>query len=198
MPAVIAWLVSYLIGSVPTAYVLARLLKGVDIRTVGSGNVGATNAARVLGSWAGVVVLIVDVLKGVVAVGLIAPLIGGASSAWGCGLMAVLGHDFPVWLGGRGGKGVATTIGAVAAAAPWVAVSLLAVWAVVFGACRYVSVASMAAALAIPVTQGILHAPAREVCVGASVAVLILVQHRANLQRLMAGTEPQGLARRRH
>ncbi len=196
----LAWLVSYFIGSLPTAYVLVRVVKGVDIRTVGSGNVGATNAARAVGPWAGLVVFSVDVLKGVVAVAGVSHLfVREASTAIGlsCGLAAVIGHDFPVFLRFRGGKGVSTTIGALVAGQPLIAAVLVGVWVVVFALCRYVSVASMAAALTIPLAQLAWHHPPSEILLGAGFAVLLVVQHRSNIQRLFAGAEPRGLSRPR-
>lgn len=194
----LAWLMSYLVGSFPTAYVLARVVKGIDIRTVGSGNVGATNAARAVGPWGGIVVLVADVLKGVLAVALIPrimPAVPSTAMALSCGLAAVLGHDFPVWLRARGGKGVATTIGVVGAGDPVVALTMVGVWAVVCGGCRYVSIASLAAAMAIPLSQLAWHRPSPEVMVGAALALLIVAQHRANIQRLLAGAEPRGFSR---
>ena len=199
--AALAWLVSYGVGSFPTAYVLARVMKGIDIRTVGSGNVGATNAARAVGPWAGVVVLIADVLKGVAAVTVVPRLIAHDVSAvmvLSCGFAAVVGHDFPLALRCQGGKGVATTIGVLAASQPVLAALMVGAWVLVFACCRYVSIASMVGALAIPFGQLCGHRPVAEVGIGAALAALILVQHRANVQRLIRGTEPRGVSRRSH
>ncbi len=194
----LAWLMSYLVGSCPSAYLLVRLVKGTDIRTVGSGNVGATNAARAVGPWAGLVVLAADVLKGVAASTLVPRVFlhdVSPAMALSCGLAAVIGHDAPVWLRFRGGKGVATTIGALAAGQPLVAGVMVGVWAVVFAGWRYVSVASMAGALAIPLALLARHRPSSEVLAGAALALLIVAQHRANVQRLLAGAEPRGFSR---
>ena len=194
----LAWGISYLLGSFPTAYVLARLGKGIDIRTIGSGNVGATNAARAVGPWAGFVVLAADVLKGIAAAALVPRVLlhdVSPAMALSCGLAAVIGHDAPVWLRFRGGKGVATTIGALAAGQPMVAGVMVGVWVVVFSGWRYVSVASMAGALAIPLAQLAWHRSLVEVLLGAGFALLLLVQHRGNMRRLLTSAEPRGFSR---
>lgn len=189
---------SYLIGSFPTAYLLAKLVKGVDIRTVGSGNVGATNALRALGVWAGISVFVVDLLKGVVAARLVPLWVFGEVSLDRSligGLLAVLGHDFPCWLRFRGGKGVATTIGVLLGSAIPVAGVVLVTWGLVFTLSRYVSIASMTAAAAIPLSQlWLRHSPAA-VSLGGALALLIVIQHRSNLRRLLAGTEHRARSR---
>ena len=195
---IIALIGCYLIGSIPTAYLLVRWTKRVDIRTIGSGNIGATNALRTAGPWAGVVVLLVDVLKGVVAAGAIPQwLLGSSASAMalGCGLAAVLGHDFPCFLRFRGGKGVATTLGVLGASAPSVAGLVVGVWLVVFFAFRYVSLGSLAAAMTIPISQLALHQSLPQVLIGATLAALIIVRHRGNIQRLLSGTEHRAWSR---
>ena len=188
----IALVASYLVGSFPTAYVFVKVLKRVDVRTVGSGNVGATNVARVAGWKAGAVVFLIDLGKGLAAVSLIAPwllhpLTHAARLA--CGLAAVIGHNFPFALGFRGGKGVATTIGVLIGAVPTVAAAYLLVWLAAFGVSRYVSIASLAAAAAIPIAQWITHHGRAELALGCCLALLIVVRHRANIERLMHGTE---------
>ena len=198
MPLILALIVSYLAGSFPTAYLLGKL-KGIDIRTVGSGNVGATNALRALGRGAGLTVFVVDVLKGAIAARVIPNVMLGATTGTiglACGLAAVVGHDFPWALRFRGGKGVATTIGVLAAAQPWIALWVVATWLVVFGLSRYVSLGSLAAALALPVAQLCSHEALPEVALGAILAALIIVQHRANIQRLLSGAEHRAPSRR--
>ena len=190
---------SYLVGSIPTAYLFVKQAKGIDIRTVGSGNVGATNAMRTAGRGIGALVFLVDVLKGVAAV-LVVPrvVVGGAVTPgvvpW-CGLAAVVGHNFPCFLGFRGGKGVATTIGVLLGNMPVIAGIVVGVWIVVFLLCRYVSIASMTAALAIPISQVLLHYWYAEILVGVVLAVLIVVRHRSNIRRLLDGTEHRAGAR---
>ena len=189
---VAAFASSYLVGSFPTAYVLLKWSKGLDVRTVGSGNVGATNVARVAGWQAGVIVFVVDLGKGLAAVMLIAPwLLHPLSPAarLACGLAAVIGHNFPFALGFRGGKGVATTIGVLAGAVPAVAAAYLLVWLIVFGISRYVSIASLAAAAAIPIAQWMTHQGRGALWLGTLLALLIVVRHRSNIERLQHGTE---------
>ena len=125
---------SYLVGSVPTAYLVVKRLKRVDVRTIGSGNVGATNVTRVAGLWAGISVFLVDLAKGLVAVQVLGPwLIHPLTPTlqFSCGLAAILGHAFPVFLNFRGGKGVATTIGVLIGTMPIIAGTYLLVWGLV-------------------------------------------------------------------
>ena len=188
----LAVLLCYLLGSLPSAYLLVKWTKRVDIRTVGSGNVGATNALRTAGPLAGIVVLLIDVLKGWLAAAAIPRWILGPvppALALGCGLAAVLGHVCPCFLQFRGGKGVATTLGALGGSAPAVAGIVVGVWVAVFLLSRYVSLGSLAAALAIPISQAILRRSMTELVVGAVLAGLIIARHRANIQRLLSGVE---------
>lgn len=183
---------SYLLGSFPTAYVAVKWLKRIDVRTVGSGNVGATNVTRVAGFGAGAAVFLIDLAKGALAVWWLTPWLQlTPAMRLSCGLAAILGHNFPVWLGFRGGKGVATTIGVLLAAMPLVAGVCVAVWAVVYLIFRYVSLASLAAAVALPVAQAITGQGLAERGVGALFALLIIARHHANIRRLLAGTEPR-------
>jgi len=151
--------VSYFLGAVPTGY-LAGKARGVDVRTMGSGNIGATNAFRVLGKTAGIIVLLVDALKGFVAarwVPLLAVCFFPAASsqsehlALAAGVAAILGHNFTCWLKFKGGKGIATSAGVVLAWAPLACVTALILWGLVFALTRFVSLASIAAALILPV-----------------------------------------------
>ncbi len=195
---VVMGILCYVVGSIPTAYLLAKLVKGVDIRTVGSGNVGATNALRTLGVWAGVTVFAVDLLKGVAAARLVPLWVFGEVSldrSLMGGLLAVLGHDFPCCLGFRGGKGVATTIGVLVGGALPVAGVVLATWVAVFALTRYVSIGSLAAAAAIPLSQLWLRHSPSAVSLGGMLALLIIIQHRSNLRRLLAGTEHRARSR---
>ena len=190
----LALMASYLLGSIPTGYLLVKWTKRMDIRTVGSGNIGATNALRTAGPSAGFVVLVLDFLKGAMATGLIPRWVLGSSvsgSALACGFAAVVGHDFSCFLRFRGGKGVATTLGALFAGAPWVAGMVIGVWLVVFLLFRYVSVGSLAAAVAIPISQLVAHQSFPQVLIGSLFAALIIVRHRGNLQRLLSGVEPR-------
>ncbi len=199
----IAGFVSYLIGSIPAGYIAGRIV-GIDIRTVGSGNIGATNVTRVLGKRYGYPVFIVDFLKGFAAVGmsimiakrtqpvLIPSELFGVVGAVAC----VLGHSFPVWLGFKGGKGVAASAGALFGLMPFVALIAVAVWLIIFYLTRYVSVASMTAALAVPITilsMMFLGQTDRTTLLYFSIclAAVVIFRHRSNLSRLVRGAEPR-------
>ena len=203
LPLLIAGFVSYLIGSIPAGYIAGRIA-GIDIRTVGSGNIGATNVTRVLGKRYGYPVFIVDFLKGFAAVGmsimiakraqpvLIPSELFGVVGAVAC----VLGHSFPVWLGFKGGKGVAASAGALFGLMPFVALIAVAVWLIIFYLTRYVSVASMTAALAVPITivSMMLLGQTGETALlyfSICLAAVVIVRHRSNLLRLVRGTEPR-------
>ena len=178
----------YLVGSVPFAYLLARR-RGIDLRHVGSGNVGATNVLRTSGAQQAVIAMCLDAAKGAVAVLVARALTTGPATPVAAGLAAVIGHLYPLWLGFRGGKGVATAAGVFVVLAPLAlaiasAVFVLAVWVT-----RYISVGSMAGAIALAVSAAAGEAPGA-VAVGAVIAALIIVhRHRGNLARLMSGTE---------
>ena len=189
----IALLGSYLLGSFPTGFLLVKWLKRVDLRTVGSGNIGATNVGRVAGPWTSALVFVIDAAKGCLPV-VIAPSLPGSlppAAGLACGLAAVVGHNFPVFLKFKGGKGVATTIGVLLAAAPTVGIIYLTVWGAGLLIWRYVSVSSMAAAASIPVALLILHRAPAEILLGLALALLIVLRHRANIDRLRRGTEPR-------
>jgi glycerol-3-phosphate acyltransferase PlsY len=189
---VLALLGCYLIGSFPTGYLLVRWLKRLDVRATGSGNVGATNVARVAGTKTGAVVLLIDIAKGLLAAAVVAPWLlddPSPTAILGCGLAAIIGHDFPIWLGFRGGKGVATTIGVLLVTMPVVAAVGLSAWTVCFLIWRYVSVASLALAASIPLGQLAMRHGLAQILLGAAVALLLVGKHRANIARLVQGLE---------
>ena len=191
-----AALASYLLGSVPTAYLLLKWTKRIDIRTVGSGNVGATNALRIAGVGVGATVFVIDALKGAIPAVVFARWADpSAPPALLCGTAAVIGHVFPCFLRFQGGKGVATTIGALVGSDPLTAGAVLLVWAGTFAMSRFVSIASIAAAAAIPIAQGILHRPSLQLWLGGSLALLIIARHRSNIQRLLASSEYRAWSR---
>jgi glycerol-3-phosphate acyltransferase PlsY len=203
LPLVIAGFASYLIGSIPAGYIAGRIV-GIDIRTVGSGNIGATNVTRVLGKRYGYPVFIVDFLKGFAAVGMSIMIAKRAQPAsvpsdlFGVvgAVACVLGHSFPVWLGFKGGKGVAASAGALFGLTPFVALIAVAVWLVIFYLTRYVSVASMTAALAVPIailSMTFLGQTGGTALLYFSIclAAVVIVRHRSNLSRLVRGTEPR-------
>jgi acyl phosphate:glycerol-3-phosphate acyltransferase len=200
--AVVA-LISYLMGSFPAGYLAGRIV-GVDIRKVGSGNIGATNVLRILGKRFGYPVFLIDFTKGFVAVMLAVSLASRARAsanfvelcAITAGVFSVVGHSYPVWLRFKGGKGVATTIGVLFGLMPLVALIVCAVWVITFEIGRYVSLASVVAALALPATVAVMWSvkqPNRPMLFYFSVclAVVIIMRHRSNLSRLFHGTEPR-------
>lgn len=220
-PYVLAALVGYALGSIPTGYLIGRA-KGIDIREHGSRNIGATNVVRVLGKGPGFFVFFCDALKGWLAVRialLVAMVIGeglhpsavlevlptyNPTGHFGFNVIAaeliaaiacILGHNFPVWLRFKGGKGIATSAGVLLGLMPLAVLVSAGVWALAFFTLRYVSVASMLAAAALPVTVSVLWRTGR--ADGASFAFSLLAaalavwRHRSNIARLRAGTEPR-------
>ncbi len=199
MQTLLVVVLSYLLGSISPGAIAGRL-KGVDLRQHGSGNLGFTNALRVLGPAAGVPVLVVDVLKGVAAVLLIAS-IPGADSLLGetgirllAGIAAIAGHVWPAFAGFRGGKGVATACGVFLAMAPVATAAALVVWGAVVLTTKYVSAASIAAAAALPCAVAIWQRMTGErepliLAAAVLIAVVVIVRHRGNIRRLLNGTE---------
>lgn len=179
----------YLIGSIPVAYLVTRARGGPDIRTVGSGNVGATNVHRVRGARAAVLTALLDVLKGAVPPLLASASGGGIAASAVAGVAAVAGHLFPVWLGFRGGKGVSTTLGACLAWAPPVAAVAVAVFVATVWLSRVVSLGSIVSAITIgPVAYAWAASPPVVIALFVT-GWLIVFQHRGNLMRLVAGQE---------
>ena len=195
-------IVSYLLGSIPFGYIAGRIA-GIDIRTAGSGNVGATNVVRILGKRYGYPVFALDVLKGFGAVK-ISMVMSGQHLKWNSpeisgmvgAIFSVLGHVFPPWLKFKGGKGVATAAGALLALMPIATLIGVAVWIIVFWLTRYVSLASVVATTALPIVILVIGSPDghsgrllaySSVCV----AALVIWRHRSNLSRLLRGTEPR-------
>ncbi|MDD5557491.1 MAG: glycerol-3-phosphate 1-O-acyltransferase PlsY [bacterium] len=185
---------AYVVGSVPTAYLMGRLTRGIDIRDYGSGNVGATNVMRVLGTAAGLVTLGIDALKGYLVVFLVPLLLypgGEALPLWriaSC-LAVVAGHNWMLFLRFTGGKGVATAGGSFLALSPLAALSAVGVWGAVVACTRYVSLGSIAAGIALPVFMFLYGDPAVYGWFAVLVAAGLIAKHRENLRRLLAGTE---------
>jgi glycerol-3-phosphate acyltransferase PlsY len=186
---------SYLLGSIPFGMLFARLFANEDVRASGSGNIGATNVARVAGPLAGVFTLLFDALKGAAAV-FVASRLFSHSAEWMmlAGLAALIGHCFPVWLKFKGGKGVATALGLFLVLCLPAALAALLFFLIVVGIWRFVSLGSVAAAASMPLLIYLLwapgHAPPLSIIFGTLLATLIVVyKHDANLQRLVEGTE---------
>ena len=192
-------LTAYLIGSLPFAVWVGKLFYGIDVREFGSGNAGATNVFRVLGKKAGIPVLLLDVVKGIIAVALAhfsdftshtTPLINYQIAI---GIAAVIGHIFPLFAGFRGGKGVATLLGVAMAIQPVGACMALGVFLVMLFAFRYVSVASMSAGLSFPFIVLVIlhHSPVSLILFSFMVAALLIITHKKNIQRLLKKQEPK-------
>ncbi len=192
-------LAAYLLGSIPTGYLMAKV-KGVDIRTVGSGNIGATNVLRSVGIVAGICVFIVDALKGYLACKVLGTLgfkwfaPPGALSAHEyfpilAGFIAVLGHNYTCWLGFKGGKGIATSAGVLLALFPKALLAVLVIWILVFAVGRYVSLASVMAALWLSPFVWYFGYSRQRIAIAVIMTALAVYKHKSNIQRLVAGTE---------
>lgn len=197
----LAVLLAYLLGSVPFSYLIVRLHRGIDVRTIGSRSAGATNVLRASGKWAALLALLLDVAKGAAAVLVAARLDVGSWWVAAAAVAAVAGHVFPLFLALRGGKGVATAAGVLAVLVPWAGLGALAVFILLVAWKRYVSLGSISAAASLPALVGARwlggafrdvngqdYGPALLAAVSA-IAVLVIVRHRTNLVRLRAGTE---------
>ncbi|MEO1297391.1 MAG: glycerol-3-phosphate 1-O-acyltransferase PlsY [Cyanobacteria bacterium J06636_16] len=194
---------AYLLGSIPTGYIVARMAKGIDIREHGSGNTGATNVFRVVGKSAGIAVLIVDLCKGLLAVLLaqqVTNLINAESATWTsaapwlimlAGLLAILGHSRSIWLNWTGGKSAATGLGVLLALAWPVGLGAAGVFGLVLGLSRIVSLSSMAAASASAIVMIIMQQPMPYILLAIAGSLYVILRHRSNIERLLAGTEPR-------
>ena len=181
--------VAYLLGSFSFGLFVARWHGQTDLRGSGSGNIGATNVARTVGRIPALLTLLGDSAKGCAAV-LVAQWVGDSLAATAlAALAAILGHMFPVYYRFRGGKGVATSLGAMTPLLPWATLGGIVVWIIVALALRYVSVASVVAALVVPLLAFLRGDPSQLVLAAGAAALLIMAAHRANLQRLVQGTE---------
>ena len=192
-------LAAYLLGSIPTGFLVAKA-RGIDIRTVGSGNIGATNVFRFLGKPAGIFVLFADALKGWLAVVGVTWVVIQAfhlsqdqvTKEWlqiCAGVCAILGHNFTCWLHFKGGKGIATSAGVLTALVPLSLIIILGVWIVVFALSRYVSLASICAALTLPFAAWLTHQSMTMIAITTVLGVLAIYKHKANIKRLLNGTE---------
>jgi glycerol-3-phosphate acyltransferase PlsY len=200
-------LTAYLFGSLPTGFLVGQM-RGIDIRSVGSGNIGATNVLRALGKPAGVFVFLVDALKGWVAVAILPEVVaralgvttggaaGGAVAVEGyaqivAGVFAILGHNYTCWLKFKGGKGIATSAGVLLALVPWALLTIFVIWVIVCALTRYVSLGSLAASAALPFASWATHESLPKVLVTGAMGLLAIYKHRGNIQRLFQGTEPR-------
>jgi glycerol-3-phosphate acyltransferase PlsY len=193
---ILAAVIAYLLGSIPFGLLLTRAAGLGDIRRIGSGNIGATNVLRTGNKPLAAATLVLDALKGTVAV-LVARYFWGEDAAFVAGIFAFLGHCFPVWLGFRGGKGVAVMIGVLLGLCWPVGLIFCAVWLVIAFAQKYSSLSALTAAVTAPIfayVAGLLDWTAdggKLAAVAAVLALILIIKHRANIQRLIAGTEPK-------
>ena len=196
---ILALILSYLIGAIPTAYILGKCGPGIDIRQHGSGNVGATNAFRTLGKGLGTLVLCLDILKGVIAVTLIADLCATTSiiERLSMAVVVVIGHNWTIFLQFKGGKGIATTLGVLIGLAiksqgviP-VLLGTLGIWMITFLIFRIVSLSSLIGAVALPVLMAVTAQPIELFFLGVIFAIFIVIRHRPNIKRLLQGQEPR-------
>ena len=179
---------AYLIGSIPFALILARRL-GADLRQVGSGTLGATNVMRASGVTAGLLVAALDMAKGAASVWLASRLSDSPAAPAAAGLAAIIGHIYPIWLRFRGGKGVAAACGVFSMLTPAAVPPVLALFAAVVWLTKYISLASLVAAIALPPVAYAFGAPAPAVIAAAAAATIIVFRHRSNVLRLWTGTE---------
>jgi glycerol-3-phosphate acyltransferase PlsY len=190
MEHALAFLLGFLLGSIPSGYLVGRA-KGVDIRTHGSGNIGSTNVLRTLGKGPGYLVFACDAVKGIVAVLLAYRIfpdlghLGAIAAAVGC----ILGHNFTPWLGFKGGKGIATSLGVLIALLPLASVIVLAFWILVFLVSRFVSLASILAAAALPIVVWFVSGIGALFWFSLLIGLLAIARHWQNIQRLVNGTE---------
>ncbi len=188
---------AYMLGSIPTGYLVARA-KGVDIRTVGSGNIGATNVFRILGVPAGIFVLVFDGMKGFAGCAWLVDAVIQAFQASReeteylrliAGLVVILGHNYTCWLHFKGGKGIATSAGVLAALVPLALLIILSLWIILLALTRYVSVGSLAASFTLPFATWFTTKSRTLTIVTAAMGVLAIYKHKTNIQRLLNGTE---------
>lgn len=191
MQAVSLIIICYLLGAIPTGLLIARKLAGVDVSSLGSGNIGATNVGRVAGKKLGAFTLIGDMAKGVASVMLVRLFLGDQPAYLALGaLAAFLGHLYPVYIKFRGGKGVAVGLGAFVALAPLVGLVVFLIWVVVVGLFKRVSLGSLVAALFLPALVWAFKEAVPYLILAGVVTLLLFYRHRDNIQRLISGTEP--------
>ncbi|MDD5108697.1 MAG: glycerol-3-phosphate 1-O-acyltransferase PlsY [Candidatus Omnitrophica bacterium] len=201
---IVALLTSYLLGSIPTAYLFGKVLKGIDIREVGSGNVGATNAMRALGKGPGIAVLILDILKGFIAVIFLtnyfldkAILLQAQNLAILMGLCCICGHNWTIFLKLKGGKGIATSLGVLLGLSlriPGLNIIMgliILIWFIVFISSRMVSLASISAGIALPILCFLFKQPFWLVLVALLLCFFVIIRHKTNLDRIFHGKEPR-------
>ena len=188
--------VSYLLGAIPTGFIIGKLTKKIDVREFGSGNVGATNVFRVLGIIPGIITLIIDIAKGLICASIIASFFHrGCSDQFYnlfqiiAGTSSIVGHNWTIFLDFKGGKGVATSAGVFLAISPIAILLCIAVWGICALITRYVSLSSIVAAVSLPVFIGVFNFRIGNLVFGIIAAVFVVIRHKGNIERLLHGTE---------
>jgi acyl phosphate:glycerol-3-phosphate acyltransferase len=184
-------ILAYLLGSIPFGYIFAKMFGKTDIREHGSGNIGATNVLRVMGWKLALPVFVLDLLKGFCAVFLAKALASGSLLPLIAGILVMLGHSFPLFLGFKGGKAAATAIGVLLALSGWVTLALFAAALIILAVTRYVSLASIVGSLLVPLFFWLFGFDLPHIIFGLAVAALVVFRHQANIKRLLSGTEPK-------
>ncbi|MDD4834073.1 MAG: glycerol-3-phosphate 1-O-acyltransferase PlsY [Lutispora sp.] len=185
---IIISVLSYFLGNISVSFLIARYAGGIDIRKHGSGNAGATNVFRTLGAKAGLTAFIGDALKGVFAV-LIGKLIGEEDGQIAAGIFVVIGHNWPMLLGFKGGKGIATTIGVMIAINPYIVAAIVPIGLVIIFITKYVSLASITGMVIFPITMLLIKQPMKLVLFSFLLSAMALYKHKSNIKKLMTGTE---------
>ena len=182
-------IVAYILGSIPNALWIGKVFKGIDVREHGSKNTGSTNAARVLGAKLGILTLILDISKGVIPTLIATMLLDSSISVILVGICAILGHSFSIFMKFKGGKAVATTVGVFIVLVPGAILLVAVIFFLVFGITRYVSLSSMIGAISLPIWIILFYKNIPLTIFGIIIAILIIVRHKSNIQRLLNGTE---------
>ena len=186
---VVLMLVAYILGSIPNALWIGKVFKGIDVREHGSKNTGSTNAARVLGAKLGILTLILDISKGAIPTLIATMLLDSSISVILVGICAILGHSFSIFMKFKGGKAVATTVGVFIVLVPGAILLAAVIFFLVFGITRYVSLSSMIGAISLPIWIILFYKNIPLTIFGIIIAILIIVRHKSNIQRLLNGTE---------
>jgi acyl-phosphate glycerol 3-phosphate acyltransferase len=186
---VVLMIVAYILGSIPNALWIGKVFKGIDVREHGSKNTGSTNAARVLGAKLGILTLILDISKGAIPTLIATMLLDSSISVILVGICAILGHSFSIFMKFKGGKAVATTVGVFIVLVPGAILLVAVIFFLVFGITRYVSLSSMIGAISLPIWIIIFYKNIPLTIFGIIIAILIIVRHKSNIQRLLNGTE---------
>ncbi|HCJ57752.1 glycerol-3-phosphate 1-O-acyltransferase PlsY [Lutispora sp.] len=188
MSIMIISIISYFLGNISASYLIAKYKGGIDIRKHGSGNAGATNVLRTLGAKAGLLAFAGDALKGILAV-ILGKLIGGEDGQIAAGIFVVIGHNWPILLGFKGGKGIATTIGVMIAINPYIVAAIVPIGLIIIFITKYVSLASILGMAIFPITMLMTKQPVKLVLFSFLLSAMAIYRHKSNIKKLIGGTE---------